>query len=99
MTESATLALSTTNAQVRDHIASAMGMVFVMADHGCTVTRVEINHGGPLIWVDPAPSPFVRGALRKRMVVDGLQMTVRIALVRGCHVQWIERHTIQEKSA
>lgn len=89
--------LNAMNGIVRDAICRALASLYLLADSGCTVTRVELDRARPVLWLDSAPpTPWIKGSLRRRQTVGGVRMTVRVAQVRECLVQWIERDTIED---
>lgn len=93
-------ALNQMNIIMNSGLSRAMGCLYHLADQGCTVTRVEVERARPVLWVDqPPPSPFIRGALRRREVIGGEQIMVRVASVMDCHVQWIERRRLHQQKA
>lgn len=80
------------NGLVRDALAAALGCLHLLADAGCTVISIDISQRRPVIELDaPPPLRFIRGALRRRHSVDGWCVTTRVAVVRGCLVQWTDR--------
>lgn len=61
---------------------------------GCTVSAVDLSHTHPVLRIDAPHSAFLKGAMKKRLVVNGVANTVMVASVCDCVVEWKETYTV-----
>lgn len=57
---------------------------------GCTVTSVDLSHTRPVLRIHMPHSVFIHGAMKTRVVVNGLAHTVMVASVCDCVAEWKE---------
>lgn len=86
------------NGLIASALAIALGGLHRLSDAGCTVVRVDVQSGRPVLCLDaPPPGPWVRGAMRRRQCLGGEQVTVMVADYHGCLIQWMERAPVRRR--
>lgn len=92
-----TPAMALLNDMQRAALAQATACLFRLDDAGHTVTRIEIGNGRPVLWLDARPNaPWIKGALYRRRVDNGVRITDRIASFHDCLVMWTETETLDQ---
>lgn len=73
----------------RSATTTALNGVYHLGLLGCCIRRIEIDSATPVIEIDP-PSPRggLRGALHRRVTVNGVTRTTMVTRTHGCTVQW-----------
>lgn len=84
------LRLRTRSDQVLKAMNQALGCVYALHDMGCTVGSIEIRGDYAVLTIDKPPAGVLRGAIHVRRIDGRRRMTVYVAKVLGCQVQWIE---------
>lgn len=73
----------------RSATTAAINGVYHLGLLGCCIRRIEIAGATPVIEIDPPPpGPFLRGALHRRVNINGVISTTMVARTHGCTVQW-----------
>lgn len=73
----------------RSATTSAINGVYHLGLLGCCIRRIEIEGATPVIEIDPPPSGMLlRGALHRRVNINGVISTTMVARTHGCTVQW-----------
>lgn len=86
--------------QMNQHIATgltnALGAVYHLQAHSCTVLQVDLGQRNAVIWIE-RPSTVLQGSIHNRVVCNGKVVTTYVTRVRDCEVRWeAEGHETRE---
>ncbi len=73
----------------RSATTTALNGVYHLGLLGCCIRSIEIDSATPVIEIDPPPSGMLlRGALHRRVNINGVISTTMVTRTHGCTVQW-----------
>lgn len=86
--------MSACNVEMERRAAFAIVALKHLDKLGCTVNAIDLAHTHPVLRIDAPHSAFLKGALKTRVVVEGVANTVMVASVCDCVAEWKESYAM-----